>query len=128
MLKIHSPVNKPTGQIELFDPAGWHKYLNGQEQERFRQAAIRQSPEVRTLCLFLYWTGCRISEALAVTHRRIDGEGKAATLETLKKRRSGVYLQVPLPGAYLDDASATPVKERCTFVELVASHRHPSRC
>lgn len=94
--------SKPTGRIELFDGNGQRKYLTGEERQRFHDAARRQtSYEVMTFCLFLYWTGCRISEALAILRSRVDFESKAVTIESLKKRRRGVFRQVPLPEAFL---------------------------
>ena len=39
----------------------------------------------------LYTTGCRISEALALTPGHVDLTGKAVVFETLKKRRRDVY-------------------------------------
>lgn len=95
--------SKPTGRIELIDGKGQRKYLTSEERERFREAAKRQIPEVMTFCLFLYWTGCRISEALAVPRSRMDFESKAAIIETLKKRRKGVFRQVPLPDKFLNE-------------------------
>jgi integrase/recombinase XerD len=93
---------KPTGRIELFDGNGQRKYLTGDERQRFHDAARKQpSYEVMTFCLFLYWTGCRISEALAILRSRVDFESKAVTIESLKKRRKGVFRQVPLPEAFL---------------------------
>jgi len=41
------------------------------------------------------WSGCRISEALALTPRRIDLATSAIVFETLKKRRAGVYRTDP---------------------------------
>lgn len=96
-------IPKPTGRIELFDASGKRKYLTSEERERFYQAARKQPPEVRTFCHLLYWTGCRISEALEVLHSRIDTQSKAVVIETLKKRRKGVFRQVPLPDKFLDD-------------------------
>lgn len=94
---------KPTGRIELFDSNGQRKYLTSDERKRFYDAARKQPHEVMTFCLFLYWTGCRISEALAILRSRVDFESKAATIESLKKRRRGVFRQVPLPDEFLRD-------------------------
>ena len=94
---------RPTGRIELIDGSGQRKYLTSEERERFHNAAKRQTPEVMTFCLFLYWTGCRISEALHTLRSRVDFESKAAVIETLKKRRKGVFRQVPLPEKFLSD-------------------------
>ncbi len=92
-----------TGRIELLDPSGNRKYLNAQERQRFKEAAIKQDGEVRTFCLMLYWSGCRISEALAVHDMRISFEDQAVVIETLKKRKGGVYRQIPLPSQFLDE-------------------------
>lgn len=100
---IKTPSAKPTGRIELFDAAGQRKYLTSEERERFQEAARKQTPEVMTFCLFLYWTGCRISKALDTLRSRVDFESKAAVIETLKKRRKGVYRQVPLPDKFLNE-------------------------
>jgi integrase len=50
----------------------------------------------------LAYTGCRISEALALTPRSFDFSGRAIVFETLKKRRTGVYRAVPMPQDTLD--------------------------
>ncbi len=57
---------------------------------------------MRTLCVLLHDTGCRISEALALTSDRVDFSGKAVIFETLKKRTRGVFRAVPVPDATLD--------------------------
>src|SRR5215210_155037 len=58
--------------------------------------------EVRTFCATLAYTGCRISEALALTADRIGLKDGAVVLEILKKRKAGVYRPVPVPPALLD--------------------------
>ena len=57
----------------------------------------------RTFGLVLAYTGCRISEVLELTPRRIDLAAQAITLRTLKQRRQNVYRAVPVPGGLLDD-------------------------
>jgi integrase/recombinase XerD len=54
-------------------------YLTSSEREAFRKAAEAQPHgEVRTYCWTLLYTGCRPSEALALTVDRVDF--KAGTL------------------------------------------------
>jgi len=60
-------------------------------------AAARAARPVRTLCAVLHTTGCRISEALALTPEQLDLPGRAMVFKTLKKRCSGVYRAVPVP-------------------------------
>ncbi len=88
--------------MDLFDPQGRRLYLTAQEREAFLAAAKEARPEVRTLCLVLHYTGCRISEALALTPKSFDFSTKAIVFETLKKRRSGIYRAVPVPEEILD--------------------------
>ena len=57
---------------------------------------------MRTLCAVLYYTGCRISEALALTPRRVDINGQTIIFESLKKRRRGLYRAVPVPETLID--------------------------
>ena len=87
---------------ELYDGAGNRKYLTAEERAAFLRAADRAAREVRTFCHVLHFTGCRISEALALTCDRIDFTNGVLTFESLKKRRGGVYRSVPVPPALLD--------------------------
>ena len=89
--------------IELFDSAGNRKYLTADERVKFEDAAKEAEREVRTFCLMLKNTGCRISEALNVKVRNIDFEAKAVIFETLKQRKKKVFRQVPLSDAFLDE-------------------------
>jgi integrase/recombinase XerD len=88
--------------MELFDPQGHRLYLTAEERDAFIEAANDAEREVRTFCLVLVYTGCRISEALALTPRSFDFSGRAIVFETLKKRRAGVYRAVPMPQDTLD--------------------------
>jgi integrase/recombinase XerD len=50
----------------------------------------------------LAYAGCRLSEALVLTADRIDPAAGALVIESLKKRRTGIYRAVPVPPALLD--------------------------
>jgi integrase len=50
----------------------------------------------------LLYTGCRPSEALALTAARVDFHAEVLTCESLKKRRMGIYRAVPVPAVLLD--------------------------
>jgi hypothetical protein len=52
--------------MELYDPQGRRLYLTAEERKAFLNAARDAPREVRTFCLVLHDTGCRISEALAL--------------------------------------------------------------
>ena len=88
--------------MSLFDPEGNRLYLTAEERAAFMAAASRADRPVRTLCSVLHFTGCRISEALSLTPRRVDLSGRAVVFETLKKRRTGVFRSVPVPPSLLD--------------------------
>ncbi len=68
----------------------------------FVAVAAKAPREVRTFCGTLHATGCRISEALALTARQIDLSGRVVVFESLKKRRRGVFRAVPVPPELLD--------------------------
>ena len=87
--------------MQLYEPRGQRKYLTPLERDAFLRAALASAPEVRTFWETLAYTGCRISEALAMDPSHIDLEGGVLFLETLKKRRTGVYRAVPVPGPFL---------------------------
>jgi integrase len=88
--------------VQLYDTEGRRLYLTSAERDAFLDAATQADRPVRTLCAVLYYTGCRISEALALTPRRIDINGQTIIFESLKKRRRGVYRAVPVPETLID--------------------------
>ncbi len=88
----------------LYTANGCRKYLNAAERERFLHAAAGEPPAIYALCQTLVFTGCRISEALALTPRGFDTEAGFIAIRSLKKRsRSIVVREVPVPTAMLDD-------------------------
>jgi integrase len=87
--------------MSLYGSSGARKYLNAAERRRFIGAAQRAPPDVRLFCLVLNWSGGRISEVLALTPAAIDIESGVASIHTLKRRKSGIVRQVPLPGELL---------------------------
>ncbi len=94
------------GGSGLYDRMGRRKYLSLEEGARFVRVAPSLEPSAFALCIVLYWTGCRISEALELTPERIDRDGGRLVFRTLKRfhRRAGdertrreVYRAVPVP-------------------------------
>ena len=86
---------------QVHDEAGRRKYLNGAERTRFLGAADRLAPRMQALCHVLAYTGCRLSEALALTMAQVDAERLTLTIKTLKRRRT-VFRVVPVPRATVD--------------------------
>lgn len=102
--------------MTLYDGRG-RKYLNTAERRRFLNALDHCPPAIRLFCLMLTWSGCRISEALALTPRCFDLESGTVEIETLKRRKLGVVRQVPLPSDLLAALS--------TFFSLPVMQRDP---
>ena len=89
---------------ELIDPkTGERKYLNREERKAFKEALRHKKPDVKFYCLMLYYTGCRLSEALEVSPNRLDYAERHVILRTLKqaKGRQETYRLVELPEEYL---------------------------
>src|SRR5215212_2640421 len=92
----------PSSRTGLHDATGHRLYLTAAERAAFLVAAQHFPRKVRTLCVILHDTGCRISEALSLTTDRVDFSGKAVVFETLKKHKRGLFRTVPVPDATLD--------------------------
>jgi integrase len=86
----------------LFERTGERKYLSASERQRFRETAQEDAPEVKTLCWLMLDTGCRISEALALTSCSIDFGSGVVVFESLKKRQRGIYRSVPISPSLLE--------------------------
>lgn len=80
----------------LFDRDGQRKYLCGSEGRRFLRAADQADDATRLFCRLLSFTGCRISEALELTPRRLDAESGRVIFRTLKRRKR-IFRAVPVP-------------------------------
>ena len=86
----------------LFNTDGTRKYLTAEERRAFLEAAGKADRDVRTFCSLLAYTGCRISEALALSVDRVDITNNLIVFESLKKRKKGVFRAVPVPATFLD--------------------------
>jgi hypothetical protein len=100
--RLKAPSPAPQVGMQLHTADGTRKYLTAGEREAFlRQADLADRP-VRTLCMTLAYAGCRLSEALALTADRVDLAAGVLVFESLKKRRTGIFRNVPVPPALLD--------------------------
>lgn len=88
----------------LYTQAGQRKYLTAAERARFLEAVERcERPELGTLCLTLAYTGCRISEALALTRASVALDSGFIAIRSLKKRsRAVIVREVPVPANLLN--------------------------
>jgi integrase/recombinase XerD len=80
--------------------------LNVAERQRFAAVAETLPPVPRLFCLLLMWSGCRISEGLALTPLAIDRQAGTVAFITLKRRRTVVVRQVPIPAVLIDDLTS----------------------
>jgi integrase len=87
-------------QIALFDNAGGRKYVCGRELPRFLDAAHKADAATCAFCCLLAYTGCRLSEALALTPAQLDAETGRVVFRTLKRRRQ-IFRAVPVPPALM---------------------------
>jgi integrase len=84
------------GEMVLFDGNGRRKYLCAGEVPRFLKMARAADAETYLFCSLLAYTGCRISEALALMPVHLDPETSRVVFRTLKRRRV-VHRAVPVP-------------------------------
>lgn len=90
---------------DLFDDLGNRKYLTTAERQVYfdhidEALSKPEDRNKRTFALLLYYTGCRISEGLAVTYSNIDYSAGGVIFKTLKRRKP-VHRFVPLPSSFL---------------------------
>lgn len=88
-------------QWNIHNCHGQRKYLTSSEVNMFMHAANACPVEVHSFCLMLTHSGCRISEALALTVGNIDFETGSVIIRCLKKRDETVFRTIPLPPSFL---------------------------
>jgi integrase/recombinase XerD len=80
-----------------YDPEGRRKYLSRTEGRKFLEEVVKLSKLEALFCLTIYYTGCRISEALGLRWRDFDTEMNVVLIHSLKKRGKQIVRRVPLP-------------------------------
>lgn len=97
--------------MTLFTKSGERKYLSAAERTRFLSAlSVLDCLRDRTFCETLYWTGCRPSEALALTALNVDIENGAIVVRSLKKRgecKGRHFRSIPVPRGFMSRLEAT---------------------
>lgn len=119
--------SRADGCAALFDGNGCRKYLTRAERARFLVAAQDLDNSSRAFLQLLAFTGCRISEALALTPARLDVGTARVVFQTLK-RRHRVFRAVPIPRHLVDDlealASQRSAEDRLWMWCRVTAWRH----
>lgn len=91
--------------MSLFTHKGERKYLSTIERKRFLKALpILTDLKERSFCEMIFWTGCRPSEALALTALNIDIDEYMVIIRSLKKRgkmKGRHFRPLPLPKDYM---------------------------
>ena len=80
-----------------YDCDGRRKYLSGDEGRRFIRHATSLPKANALFCLTIYYTGCRISEALTLRQQDVDFEAKVVRIRSLKKRDRYEIRRLPIP-------------------------------
>jgi len=80
-----------------YDAEGRRKYLSRTEGQKFLKQAALLPKQDALFCLTIYYTGCRISEALGLRSQDIDLEMNAIRIRSLKKRERKEIRRIPVP-------------------------------
>jgi integrase/recombinase XerD len=102
--------------LSLHTSSGARKYLDAAERSRFISAAMAAPVALRLLCLTLALTGCRVSEALALTPDSLRPAEGVIAFRSLKKRSKTVVVrEVPVPDEVLSELVV--LASHCTTTE-----------
>jgi len=94
-----------------YDREGLRKYLTRNEGRKFIEKAV-ELPKTRALfSLTLYYTGCRISEALKLRQSDLDCETKTILIRSLKKRGRNEFRRIPIPEFLCMELAILPASE-----------------
>jgi integrase/recombinase XerD len=89
---------------ELFDTStGERLYLNAEERKTFLERVKTKENDVKYFSLMLYYTGCRLNEALSLMIGSIDFKNKSVVIRSLKKKGKIHYRHIPLPEGFLNE-------------------------
>ncbi|MAS94891.1 MAG: hypothetical protein CMO55_16975 [Verrucomicrobiales bacterium] len=83
--------------LSAYDEGGRRKYLSLAEGKRFIERSCVLPLREQLFCKLLYFSGCRISEALSLTLNDIDFEENYLRVRTLKQRSKATVRRIPVP-------------------------------
>ena len=84
-------------RMRLYDRRNQRLYINAQERRWFHAAAHNAAQPYRNFALTLLYSGCRLSEALALTFADVNEHGRLISIRSLKKRNRHEMREVPIP-------------------------------
>lgn len=110
---------------QIFDDQAARKYVSVAEYKAFLRVADRMAPRIRALCYVIALAGCRISEAVSLTHANLDAERGVIIFRTLKRRRL-CFRAVPVPHAVLAMLADLPTRhsDRLFPMHRTTAYRH----
>ena len=115
--------------MSLYTREGQRKYLNQIERLRFLGATKEQEMDVQLFCQLLYYTGARIAEIHNLALQNIDSSNGTVIIESLKKRRKGVFREIPIPDFLMENIKRyakrmrLQIKERLWWFSLRTATR-----
>lgn len=86
-----------SNELKLFDD-GQRLFLTTDERHKFRQTLLTLNTKQRLFCRLMYYTGCKIAEAIVFLPEHIDRQNNCILLG-----KNGKYLlerHVPVPAAF----------------------------
>lgn len=103
----------------LYNAQGKRLYLTLDERIAFFKASKHQPAKVKTFCQLLYYTGCRVSEALNLTADRVDMAGGEIVIQSLKKRSATPhYRPIPVPMSFMEELAAVHALNGSSYAQL----------
>lgn len=89
---------------ELFDDlTGERLYLNEEERKAFLEKAKTKENNIKYFSLMLYYTGCRLNEALGLMVGSIDFKNQSVIIRSLKKKGKIHYRHISLLEGFLNE-------------------------
>jgi integrase/recombinase XerD len=80
-----------------YDAEGRRKYLSKAEGLKFLHLTASLPLPEAVFCETLYYTGCRVSEALGLSPRHLDEDMNSVLIQSLKKRGNQHIRRIPIP-------------------------------
>ena len=100
----------------LYGLNGQRKYLNQPERNRFYTTACQSKQYKRLFFLMLFYTGARISEVLNIQTNHIEAEECVVIIESLKKRKKGVFRIIPIPQQFVAELQSYTITIESNFL------------
>lgn len=83
--------------MRLYSKRSERLYLNRAERKQFENIALNKELQTQLLCLLLLYTGCRLSEALAVKGADFQWSEGIVSIKSLKKRDKHHVREISIP-------------------------------